>query len=173
MKKNLICFFSFIVSILLVYTIQLYVIDNREIFGVKPNLILVMCIIITLFGGIYKGTILSFIIGLFTDILFGTKAIFTIGYTLTSLIIGFLVSDYNKNDTVFIVAITFISTILFEIFEYIIYASTSSVFSDLFYLIKQILISSVLNIVIVFFAYKVVYAISDYFDVKFKTHNIS
>ncbi len=162
MKKKFLIMIGFIIYILFMYLFQLFIIDNKDIFGVKPNLILVTCVMITLYKGIYKGTFVSLTIGLFTDFLFGTKAIFMICYTLTCLIIGLLGKGDKNIDKLSVIYFTFASTSLFEILEYIVYAVTSRVFSNFFYLLKQIILGSILNVVAALILYKVVCEISDF-----------
>ena len=156
--------FSFVLSlgfIFFIYLFQLYIINSREIFGVKPNIILIACIVFTMFFGLYKGTISSFFIGFLNDMLFGTIGIFTVCYSLTSLVVGLVIKDNTKDDVLSVILVTIFATFCFEIFEYITYGVLYEVFSNVFYLLKQIIISLALNVVITFFVYKVIYKIID------------
>ena len=65
-----------------------------------------------------------------------------------------------------LVYVTVFATFLFEFSEYIIYLFMTFTYSSIFYLIKQIIISSILNIVIVFIMYDVIYKIVTYFEEK-------
>ena len=41
--------------ILIIFVFQMYIIDERELFGVKPNLILISVIVVSLWFGLYTG----------------------------------------------------------------------------------------------------------------------
>lgn len=70
MKKKSITILYISLLVLAIYFIQLYVINPRTLFGIKPNLILILSIVISLWYGIYVGGISSFLLGIFTDIIF-------------------------------------------------------------------------------------------------------
>lgn len=161
MKNNILTILYIIILILLVYLIQLYFINERELFGVKPNLILILSIVISLWFGVYIGGISSLIIGIFTDMLFGNIGIFTISYTIVGIIVGILNNNYRKESKMSLVYVTIIATFVFEISEYLCYLFLFNISSSIFYLLKQIVISSLLNIVIVYIIYSVIFKITE------------
>ena len=55
--KKILTFLYLILFFILIYVLQIFVIDGRTLFGVKPNLILISVIVISLWFGIYKGSI--------------------------------------------------------------------------------------------------------------------
>ena len=166
MKNKVLIVVSSVVYIFFMYLIQLYLIDNNDIFGVKPNIILVTCTVFTLIFGIYKGTVFSFGIGYITDLLFTQKPIFIVIYTLCALIVS-LLENYTKNDNIaFKVAVIFFSTAAFEIIQYIFYAVESATFFNVFYLLKQIMIASMLNVAIGFFVLKLIDGLIELSEMK-------
>lgn len=173
MKKKILTFIYFLAILFLIYIVQLFVIDSKTLFGVKPNLILILCIVFCVWYGLYKGTIFSFIIGLLTDFIFGASGIFTICYTVTALAVGLINNNYRKENRMSLVYITIIATTTFEVVEYISYAIMSQVYSNLFYLLKQIILSSILNIVIVYIIYTLIYNVTQYFDDRINGGNIN
>lgn len=163
--KKIITLLYIIGLVLLIYLFQLFIVDGRTLFGVKPNLILIFVIVVSLWYGLYSGILYGFVIGFVTDIIFGNNTgMFTITYTLIGMIIGYLHKNYTRDNKRSLVYVTLFSTAIFEILQYIQYIFITGIYSNIFYLIKQIIISSLLNIVIVYIVYGLVYKIVDYFE---------
>lgn len=170
MRKKILTFIYILFLILIIFIVQMFIIDNKTLFGVKPNLILISTIIVSLWYGLYAGTFYSFIIGFVTDLLFGnTFGMFTISYTIVGATIGFLNNTYRKENKISLIYLTIIATSLFEIISYIEYAIVYSVFSNVFYLLIQIFLSSLLNIVIVYIIYSLIYRVAESLDDRLKS----
>jgi len=160
--------------IVVIYLLQLFVINNHTLFGTKPNLILICVIVVSLWFGLYTGSIFSFLIGVLTDILFGNGyGIFTISYTITGMVIGYLNSNYRKENKLSLVYVTLIAVVIFEFIQYIAYTVITGAYSSIFYLLWQMFMSSILNIVIVYIIYELIYKIAksvdnenDIFEIK-------
>jgi len=156
MKNKVLIVVLSVLYIFFMYLIQLYLIDNNDIFGVKPNIILVTCVVFTLIFGIYKGTAFSFLVGCITDLLFTQEPIFIVIYTLCALVVGLLENDTKNDNIAFKVAVIFSATATFEVIQYIFYAVKSATFFNIFYLLKQIMIASMLNVAIGFLVLKLI-----------------
>lgn len=164
MKKTLTIIYL-LLFILIIFVFQMFVIDERELFGVKPNLILISVIVVSLWFGLYTGSIYSFIIGFITDILFGnTIGLFTISYTITGVLVGFFNYNYRKENKIALLYVTCIATAVFELIEYIIYFIVTKEYNSILYFIYQILITSILNIIIVYIVYSLLYKIISFFE---------
>ena len=134
MRKTLTIIYI-ILFIIAIFVVQMFVIDNKELFGVKPNLILICVIVVSLWFGVYTGSIFSFIIGMITDILFGNGiGLFTISYSIIGVLVGFFSNNYRKESKVALVCVTCVSTAIFEFVEYIIYFVTTNVYTSILYL---------------------------------------
>lgn len=165
MKKNILTFIYMIAFMLFIFILQLFVIDSRDLFGVKPNLILIATIVVSVWFDRNIGTGFGFLMGIITDLLFGsTFGGFTIAYTIVAAIIGVIHDKYMKDSKLSLIYITLMATSLFEIIQYIEYAAVYHVYSNVFYLIKQILVASLLNIAIVFVIYTLIYKVVGYFE---------
>jgi len=166
MKKNILTIIYILFLILSIFLAQLYIINPRDLFGVKPNLILILSIVISLWYGVYVGGISSFFIGIFTDILFGSNGfgMFTIAYTIVGLLVGSLNSNYRKESKMSLVYVTVIATFTFELIQSISYLVRFDSSITIFYLLKQIIISSILNIVIVYIIYSIICKITEYIE---------
>ncbi len=165
MVKKCLTVIYIILFILLIFYLQLFVVDTRELFGIKPNLILITVIVVSLWYGTYTGTIFAFIIGFLCDLIFGsTTGMFTVAYTITGAITGFINYNYRKENKMSLVYVTLIFTGIFELIQYIEYLMITHVYSNFFFFLKQVIVSSILNTIIVFIIYGVVYKIVDKFE---------
>lgn len=163
MAKRIFSYFFMLLVLIGIFVFQVYVIDSRELFGVKPNIILISVIVMSLWYGLYSGSIYGLIIGILTDILFGnTYGIYTMSYTIVGSTIGYLNYNYRKESKASLSYLTIFGTCLFEFIEYIIYLFFSSSPTGIFYLIIQMTISSILNVILAFILYGVFAKISDY-----------
>ena len=165
MLKKILTIIYIVLFITLIFFIQMFVINNRTLFGVKPNLILIIVIVVSLWFGMYKGTIFSFVIGLISDMLFGnTIGMFTIAYTITGIITGYINTSYRRENKMSLVYVTLIFTALFEFIQYFEYLLMTQTYSSFFFFLRQVIISSLLNTIIVFIIYGIIYKIVDKFE---------
>lgn len=169
MKKNILASLYIIVFVLLIYLLQIYVIGDKTLFSVKPNLILISVLVVSLWYGLYAGTVYSFLIGLFTDMLYSSNiGMFTIAYTIAGMVVG-LLHYYNQRESkISVIYATFICVAAFELVEYVYYATLTDSFFNLLYLLKQIIISSVLNIVITYAFYSILLKVTDSIESKIR-----
>ena len=159
--------------ILIIFVFQMFIIDERELFGVKPNLILISVIVVSLWFGLYTGSIYSVIIGIITDMLFGNNiGLFTIGYAITGVIIGFFNYNYRKENKIALLYLTFIATAIFELIEYIIYFVITKEYTSILYFVYQIILTSILNIVIVYVVYSLLYKIISFFEDRLNVYDV-
>lgn len=146
--------------IIAVYFFQVFVIDNKILFGIRPNFILITVIVVSLWYGFYTGTIYSFLIGFLTDIVFGSNyPVFTIAYLITGSIIGYLNYNYRKENKISLVYVTLLATFIFEIIRFVEYIMITASFVNIIFVLKQIIISSIFNIAIVYVIYSLIYNI--------------
>lgn len=172
MKKALTIIYL-LLFILIIFVFQMFVIDGKELFGVKPNLILISVIVVSLWFGLYAGSAYGFIIGLVTDMLFGnTFGLFLISYSITGALVGFFNYNYRKENKIALLYVTCIATAVFEFIEYIIYFVMTRTYSSIFYLIYQILVTSILNIIIVYIVYSLLYKIISFFEDRFSVYDM-
>lgn len=166
MKKKILTGIYVVLIVVAVFVIQLFVINPRSLFGIKPNLILITTIVISLWYGVYTGGISAIILGIIADTLFGSShgGVFTISYTIVGVVIGVFNYNYRKENKMSLVYVTIIATFLFEVVQCIFYLISGTLELNLIYLLKQIIISSLLNIVIVYIVYSIIYRLSEYIE---------
>lgn len=165
MAKKIFSYLIILLILICIFMFQVYAIDSRDLFGVKPNVILISVIVMSLWYGLEAGSIYGLLIGVLTDILFGnTFGIFTLSYTVVGSVIGYLNYNYRKESRVSLSYLTIFGTCIFELMQYIIYLFLSSSGINLFYLIIQMSISSILNVILAFILYGTFARISEYAD---------
>lgn len=105
----------YIIIIFIFVTTQVTFLNFIDIFGVRPNLIIILIVSISLLEGRNFGAVVGFIAGLCLDSVAGVA----LGYqALIGMLLGVLLGNINKRffkENIFVMLIcTFISTILFE-----------------------------------------------------------
>ncbi|MBQ9012189.1 MAG: rod shape-determining protein MreD [Bacilli bacterium] len=159
--------------IVLIFTLQIMLIDGRTILCFKPNLILITVIVVSLCFGLYAGSFYGLIIGIITDILFGNNiGMFTIVYSIIGALIGFFSYNYRKENKIALVYVTVIATAVFEFVQYIMYFVISSHYNSILYLLYQLFATSVLNVVIVFIVYSLLYKILSFFENRLNMYDM-
>lgn len=130
--------------------VQLFLFNNMSLFGVKPNMLLISVIVVSLYTSIYSTTIYSFIVGVIADLIFGGMGMFTVSYTAIGMLLGYVNGNYMKENYVSIILLTIISVVLFETIQYIQSMVLLSKYVSLIFLLKQLILSILLNVVFVF-----------------------
>lgn len=105
----------YLFAIILICTLQTTVVEYFKIFNIKPNLLLVYIVCVSLIRGNTEGAVIGFISGFIMDCLSGR----VIGYySLLNMYLGLSIGSVNKKifRENFIVAcfFTFVATILYE-----------------------------------------------------------
>jgi len=103
------------ILIFIFVTVQVTFLNFIDIFGVKPNLIIILIVSISLLEGRKYGSAVGFFAGLCLDSVAGIA----LGYqTLIGMLLGILLGNINKRffkENILVMLIcTFISTILYE-----------------------------------------------------------
>ena len=115
---------AFIVSLMLLfaYILQSTVLQYTQIFNVKPNLVIMLIIHLSLMRGSVEGAIVGFVGGLLMDILAGR----IVGlYSLIGMYVGVAAGYFNKRfykDNYFVALFfTFIFSFVFEFIFYVLF----------------------------------------------------
>lgn len=169
MKKNILAFLYILLFVILIYFLQMYVIGEKTLFSVKPNLILISVLVVSLWYGLYIGTGYSFLIGMFTDLIYSSNiGMFTIAYTVAGIVVGLMYYYNQRESKISIIYATFVCVAVFEIVECIYYIALTNSFFNFWYLLKQILVSSILNIVITYIFYGILLKITENIETKIR-----
>ena len=136
-----------ILTVIILFVLQLYVFNNIYIFGVRFDCIAVYCIVFGLFNTLKISIPVSFVIGFFTDVILGGGRLkYILIYMIVILVIEILKSIYRLDNSKSIIIYTAISFVVIQllsvIFNYIDKGVAINIFAYLFYVIKVILINA-------------------------------
>ena len=143
--KTIMVILIFIISVLL----QVFVINKTSLFDVKPNMLLVSIILVSMFTNIYSCSIYSFILGFVADLVFGTSGIYTLSYSIIGALLGFVSDHYMKGNILSEILMTIGSVTVFEIIEYVHAIVIKKAIAGIFLLVGKIILGILLNVVIV------------------------
>ena len=128
--------------------LQLTLIPEFQIFGVQANLLLVVtCAIAFLFGTV-DGSIVGLILGLLLDLYQGRN----IGLSaLIFFYLGIFIGGFNKrffkDNYLILLILTILVTVVYEMTVYVFYIFAYSQNFMLLYLLKNLLIAAIINII--------------------------
>ncbi|MGE5613379.1 MAG: rod shape-determining protein MreD [Bacillota bacterium] len=149
MKKRILFYFFFIFLFLLLQTTLL---QYAEIYGVKPNIIIVFIVVTALLRGGAEGGAVGFFAGLALDMMFGGVLGF---HALLGLYLGIAAGSVNKNlfreNMLVVIFFTFVFSIAYESLVFIINNIMSGDIKLLYAFTSVILPEAVYNSVMVAF----------------------
>jgi len=143
--KTIMVILIFVISVLL----QVFVINKTSLFDVKPNMLLVSIILVSMFTNIYSCSIYSFILGFVADLIFGTSGIYTLSYSIMGALLGFVSDNYMKGNILSGIMMTIGSVTIFEIIEFVHAIVIKKAVASIFLLLGKIILGILLNVVIV------------------------
>lgn len=156
---------AYSILIFLTVLIQSTIAESIRVYGVKPNIIIVVTVMVALLRNGTEGAIVGFLCGLMQDAVSGRVIGF---YALLGLYLGLLIGKSNKrlNKENILIAIffTFISTI---VYEYVVYFFTTFLRAplDFVYPMKNIILTeAIYNSVISIFIFIIVIKLDKRFE---------
>lgn len=155
---------------ILILSLQIAVINNFSIFGIKPNIIVIYLMMLAIKKGVYKTAFISLIVGIVFDFIYGNNGMFTIIYTVFSVITSFLYEQFfeSKNALKDLFAIS--GVIIFEFIELLYYFISYKYTISFFYLLKHFFITILVNYILIKIIFVIMDAINEKMDLKFKQH---
>lgn len=110
---------AYSILIFLTVLIQSTIADSIKIYGVKPNIIIVVTVIVALLRDETEGAVIGFLCGLIQDAVSGRVIGF---YALLGLYLGLIIGKsnkkLNKENVLISIFFTFISTLIYESIVY-------------------------------------------------------
>ncbi len=120
--------------------IQAQIMGNIRLFGVQPNLAIVLIACFALACGKFDGAVVGLIAGFMQDLIMGTSVG---GYTILGMYLGLAVGALNKRfvkDSIFVaISFVFLSTIAYELVLYF-FALFFKGQTDILYFMKRIIL---------------------------------
>lgn len=119
---------------------QAQIMGNIELFGVQPNLLIVLITCFALTCGKFDGAVAGLIAGLMQDLIMGTSVG---GYTILGMYLGLAVGALNKRfvkDSIFVaIPFVFVATLAYESVLYF-FALFFKGQTDILYFMKRIIL---------------------------------
>lgn len=157
----------------IIVLLQSTVFNYIEVFGIKPNLVIVFIVAVSLLRGSGEGMTVGFFAGLSQDLLFGR----TIGlYALLGLYLGLGIGSLNRRlyreNYVVVIFFTFVSTVVYELVVYLSHG-LRALFSgslDILYALRAVILpEAVYNSIVSIFLYILVFKLDGIFEEQTKT----
>ena len=153
MKKTLSVIFL-IISFFIIYFFQANFFSWFTIAGVKPNLFIILVLVVSLFGGIKLGIPFGICIGLFLDMIIGTSiGPGTLMYGIIGLIGGYFDKNFSKESRITIMLMIIGSTCIYEIGIYALKFIQLSINIELLEFLKRLLIEVIFNTILTIILY--------------------
>lgn len=142
-----------IIILIVVYLLQIYLMNNTTFFGVKGDLCLMLIAIITLLGNNYKSYTYALFLGIISDILFSSIiGKYTMIYVIVvSILIG-LKKMYKQDSKISIIIFATLALVISEVIKYLFSIATGN-FVNIFSVAMLILKESIINIFLAFILY--------------------
>lgn len=172
MKKTII-HISLILTVILVYILQVNFFNWFNIAGVMPNLFVIFILFIGLFGNKAMGTIYGVLVGLLLDLLIGTK----VGINMICLgLIGILSTIFDKNfskdSRMTIMVMTAGATVIFEVLSYLLNYILIVTNVEILNFVKILAIEVIYNLILIIILYPLIQKFGYYIENEYKGNKI-
>lgn len=152
--RKLMGFVLIFVLIIASMYVQSNILNKVEIFGVRPNMLLVIVVAISLWYGLYIGTTFGAIFGLIADSWFSLGlGKYIIMFTLISVLVGYFNKNYKKENIITLIYLVGNITVVYELLIAIKSVIINKEMFNLFVLLKVEIVSLILNILLAFVMY--------------------
>lgn len=129
--------------------LQINVLNQIPLFGVKANIGIVFVVALSILCGQSVGISVGIAYGVLSDILFGKAfGIYTLLFLLVGFFCGKMSRGFSKENKTALVMSTAGTTIVFEILSYLVFIFVYGYEMELFAMIKTILLECIYHIVI-------------------------
>lgn len=162
-----------ILAFLIIYFLQVNFFNWFTIAGIKPNLFVVLVLVLGLFGGKKVGTIMGLIFGIYLDILIG-KSIGFSGIVLMGIGLagGYLDKTFSKDSKITIILTVVGGTVIFELFTYIYNVLRFNTLFEFITFSKILFIELIFNILLTIILYPLIQKLGDKLENTFKENKI-
>lgn len=165
---------ALILIFFLIYFLQSNFFNWFVIFGVKPNLFVILVLFIGLFMGRNYGVCFGIAFGLILDFLIGRNiGISSVMLGIVGIMGGYIDKNFSKDSRITIMLMVAITTIIFELGEFIIQNFILSyAFIEIDIFAKTLLIEVLYNIILTIILYPLLKNGGFYIEGNFKENNI-
>ena len=165
---------ALILIFFLIYFLQSNFFNWFVIFGVKPNIFVILVLFIGLFMGRNYGVCFGIAFGLILDFLIGRNiGISSVMLGIVGIMGGYIDKNFSKDSRITIMLMVAITTIIFELGEFIIQNFILSyAFIEIDIFAKTLLIEVLYNIILTVILYPLLKNGGFYIEGNFKENNI-
>lgn len=172
MKKTL-SIFIIIVAFLIIYFLQANFFSWFNIAGIKPNLFVVIVLIISLFAGRKLGIPLGIFLGIFIDLVIGKSlGISSLMFGVIAFIGGYLDKNFSKDSKLTIILMVALSTAIFEIGSYIFSIINLSAYIQILEFLKILIVEIIFNMLLTIILYPILQKAGYRLEEIFRENNI-
>ena len=170
--------FGIILSLVLIFLVIYFLQSNFfswfTIYGVKPNLLVLFILIIGLFMGKRYGLLYGVGLGLIIDSLIGRNiGVSSVMLGVVGIMGGYIDENFSKDSRITVMAMVAVTTIFFELGQYVIQSfilSYDSIEMNVF--ARILLIETLYNIILTVILYPLIKKGGYYIEGNFKENNI-
>ncbi len=162
-----------IITFIIIYLLQSNFFIWFNIAGVKPNLFVILVLVLGLFGGKNLGAIFGIVIGLLLDIFIGRQiGISAIILGLIGLLGGFLDKNFSKDSKLTIIIMVALATLLYELSVYCVNIFMFGYDFELVNFITKLLIEIIYNTLLTIILYPIIQKCGFYIENTYKDSRI-
>ena len=162
-----------ILAFIIIYFLHSNLFEWFKIAGVMPNLFVILVLFIGLYAHKYMGVIYGIIFGLLLDLFIGKK----IG--ITAIMLGFIGfvgmlfdKNFSKENRITLIVMVMISTVIFEVGEYIINYFVIKTTIDVIPFIQVLLVECIYNAIITIILYPLMQKSGNKIETEYKGNKI-
>lgn len=172
MKKTIITL-MIIITFLIIYLLQSNLFSWFNLAGIKPNLFIILVLMIGLFSGESRGITLGIIFGISLDFFIG-KSVGISGIMLGAIgfLGGYLDKNFSKDSRLTMIIMIVLSTCLYEVGSYLFNYFVNDANISLWLFIKMLIIENVFNIIITIILYPMIVKLGYRLEKTYKENKI-
>ena len=162
-----------IITFLIIYFLQTNLFSWFNLAGIKPNLFVILVLIIGLFAGESRGVMLGILFGISLDLFIG-KSIGISGIMLgiVGFLGGFLDKNFSKDSRFTMIIMIIISTCLYEIGSYLFNYFINNATIGIWLFIKTLVIENIFNVFVTIILYPLIVKLGYKLEKIFKENKI-
>lgn len=162
-----------IITFLIIYFLQTNLFSWFNLAGIKPNLFVILVLIIGLFAGESRGVMLGILFGISLDLFIG-KSIGISGIMLgiVGFLGGFLDKNFSKDSRFTMIIMIIISTCLYEIGSYLFNYFINNATIGIWLFIKTLVIENIFNVFVTIILYPLIVKLGYKLEKTFKENKI-
>ena len=147
----------FILIFIIIYLLQVNLFSWFNLAGVKPNLFIILVLVIGLFSNKSIGTFFGIIFGFILDLLMGKSIGISIAMLgITGFIGGYLGKNFSKDSRITMITMIALTTLIYEIGIIILNFFINQIQIPIWYLVKILIIETIYNSIITIIIYPII-----------------